>query len=67
MATWRHLAYGNADLAHSATAGNPKVVEIDKKCVSTLLLCFMPEIGYNYRPAVHMMISKLHLLSSAAH
>ena len=25
MATWRHAAYGNADLAHSATVGTPRL------------------------------------------
>jgi len=44
-----------------------KVVELDKKCVSTPVSCFMLAIGYDYIPPTHIMISKLHWLCSAAY
>lgn len=64
--TNRQQAYGNPEargiwkcrLGHS---GHSEVAEIDKKCVSTPVLCSMPAVGYDYTPSAHAMLSKLHL------
>lgn len=67
--TNRQQAYGNLEargiwkcrLGTQSHSGHSEVAEIDKKRVSTPVLCFMPAIGYDYTPSAHIMLSKLHL------
>lgn len=51
MATQRHVAYGNADLANSTTAGTPVLWRWIKSG-----LCSMPPVGCGCIPPAHIII-----------
>lgn len=48
LATWKHVAYGNADVATSATAGTPMLWRWIKASMSA--------IGCDYMPPAHIII-----------
>lgn len=45
VATWRHVAYGNADLANSATAGTPVLWRWIKASMSAVGCDYMPTLS----------------------